>query len=295
MSPSDTPFLIGGDLPVSRIGYGAMRLTGPDLWGPYPDHEEGVRVLRGAVDAGVTLIDTADVYGPHTNELLVRDAFHPYPDELVIATKGGLVRGGVSLKRISAVGNPDYLRQSIYMSLQRLNRDRIDLYYLHTGRATDAPWQDQIGVLAEFRDRGLIRHVGLSNITVDQLDQARAIVPVAAVTAHYNVAGRSNQDLLDATLASGAAFVPWQPVSLATPGDDIDTSGAQHLRAVLKPIAAAHDASIPQVSLAWLLGIAPGVLPIPATTSLDHLRQNLAALQLELTADERAAIDALGS
>ncbi len=293
--PSASMILLGGDLPVLRIGYGAMRLAGRDLWGPYEDREGGIGILRRVVEAGVTVIDTADAYGPHSNELLIRDALAPYPRDLVIATKGGLVRGGPGLDHITAVGNPEYLRQSAHMSLQRLGLDRIDLYYLHSAAATDASFEDQVGTLAELRNQGLIRHIGLSNVSVEQLRAAQAIAPIAAVTAHYNVASRGKQALLDAALASGAAFVPWQPVSLSAPGDAIDTFGPEHLREVLGSVAATHEATVPQVSLAWLLAIAPGVLPIPATTSVSHLRENLAALDLELTADELASIDALAA
>ena len=183
---------IGGDLTVNRIGYGAMKLTGAQVWGPYPDHDHAIRVLRGVVDAGVNLIDTADVYGPHDNELLIRDALYPYPEGLVIATKGGFVRGGFDYGTLDAVGNPNYLRQSAQLSARRLGLDVIDLYYLHSGRALDAPFEDQVGALADLRQAGLIRHVGLSNVTLEQLRAAQSIVPVAAVTALYNVtaAGR---------------------------------------------------------------------------------------------------------
>src|SRR5258708_23295959 len=171
---------LGGDLRVGRIGYGAMRLTGPNLWGDYADRDGGIALLRQVVEAGVTLIDTADVYGPHANELLIKEALHPYPEGLVIATKGGFVRGGFDYSTLDAVGNPNYLRQSAHMSARRLGVDVLDLYYLHSGRALDAPFEDQVGVLAELRQAGLIRHVGLSNITLQQLRVAQAIVPVAA-------------------------------------------------------------------------------------------------------------------
>src|SRR5690348_14596606 len=153
---------IGGDLTVGRIGYGAMQLTGPKVWGDYPDHDEAVALLRKAVAAGVTFIDTADVYGPHSNEELIREALHPYPDDLVIATKGGFVRGGYDYSTLGAVGNPNYLRQSVYVSLRRLGLGRLDLYYLHSGTATDAPFDEQVGVLAELKSQELIRHIGLS-------------------------------------------------------------------------------------------------------------------------------------
>src|ERR1700727_1151125 len=189
---------IGGDLSVRRVGYGAMKLTGEQVWGPYPDHDHAIRVLRGVVDAGVNFIDTADVYGPHENELLIKEALHPYPEGLVIATKGGFVRGGFDYSTLDAVGNPNYLRQSAHMSAQRLGVDAIDLYYLHSGRALDAPFEDQVGVLAELRQAGLLRHVGLSNVTLEQLRIAQSIVPVAAVTALYNVTVRLGADLLAA-------------------------------------------------------------------------------------------------
>jgi hypothetical protein len=284
---------LGGDLKVGRIGYGAMRLTGPDLWGEYPDQDGGIALLRQAADAGATLIDTADVYGPHSNEQLIRDALHPYPEDLVIATKGGFVRGGREFSTVDAVGNPNYLRQCVYLSARRLGVDRIDLYYLHSGRARDASFEDQVGALAEMRKEGLIRHIGLSNVTAGQLRVAREVTEIAAVTAYFNVAARHEAPLLDAAAGAGAVFVPWQPVSLARPGDPVDTSGPDALRRVLGAIAARHQATIPQVTLAWLLARSPAVMPIPATTSLGHLRENLAAEDLELTGDEIRAIDDL--
>src|ERR1700689_3617805 len=164
---------IGGDLTVNRVGYGAMKLTGDQVWGPYPDHDHAVRVLPGVVDAGVNRMDTADVYGPHENELLIKDALPPYPEGLVIATKGGFVRGGFDYSTLDAVGNPNYLRQRPPMSARRLAVDAIGLYYLHSGRALDAPFEDQVGVLAELRQAGLLRHVGLSNVTLEQLRAAQ--------------------------------------------------------------------------------------------------------------------------
>src|ERR1700728_365481 len=204
---------IGGALNVRRGGYGAMQLTGEQVWGPYPDHDHAIRMLRGVLDAGINLIDTADVYGPHDNELLIKDALYPYPEGLVIATKGGFVRGGFDYGTLDAVGNPNYLRQSAHMSARRLGVAAIDLYYLHSGRALDAPFEDQVGVLAELRQAGLIRHVGLSNVTAEQLRAAQAIVPVAAVTALYNVTVRTGSDLLAAAEADRIAFWPWHPVT----------------------------------------------------------------------------------
>ena len=204
-----TIMTLGGDLRVGRIGYGAMRLTGPDLWGDYRDRDGGITLLRQAVEAGVTLIDTADVYGPHSNELLIRDALHPYPEGLVIATKGGFVRGGREPTAIDAVGNPNYLRQCVYMSARRLGIDRIDLYYLHSGWAKDASFEDQLGTLTEMRNEGLIGHIGLSNVTAGQLRAARQITEIAAVTAYFNVAARHEAALLDMTASAGGVFCPW--------------------------------------------------------------------------------------
>jgi pyridoxine 4-dehydrogenase len=279
--------MIGGDLRVNRIGYGAMKLTGDQVWGPYPDHDQAIRVLRGVVEAGINLIDTADVYGPHTNELLIKEALRPYPEGLVIATKGGFVRGGFDYSTLDAVGNPNYLRQSAHMSAQRLGVDAIDLYYLHSGRALDAPFEDQVGVLAELRQAGLIRHVGLSNVTLEQLRVAQSIVPVAAVTALYNVTARVGQDLLAAAEEDRIAFCPWHPVTT--------TDGPLAARAaeVLPPIAAAHGASVRQVALAWQLQGSAQALPIPGTTSLAHLRENLDAQSIVLSPQEMRAIDGI--
>jgi aryl-alcohol dehydrogenase-like predicted oxidoreductase len=278
---------IGGDLRVGRIGYGAMQLTGDQVWGPYPDHDHAIRVLRGVVEAGISLIDTADVYGPHTNELLIKEALHPYPEGLVIATKGGFVRGGYDYSTLGAVGHPNYLRQSARLSARRLDVETIDLYYLHSGRATDAPFEDQVGVLAELRQAGLIRHVGLSNVTLEQLRAAQSIVPVAAVTALYNVTARAGADLRTAAQGDGMVFSPWHPVTTT------DGPLAARAAAVLAPIAAAHGATAQQVALAWQLQGSPVALPIPGTTSLAHLRQNLEAQSIVLSPREMQAIDSI--
>ena len=278
---------IGGELRVNRVGYGAMKLTGDQVWGPYPNHDDGIRVLRGVVDAGINLIDTADVYGPHTNEILIKEALYPYPEGLVIATKGGFVRGGFDYSTLDAVGNPNYLRQSAHMSARRLGLDAIGLYYLHSGRAVDAPFEDQVGVLAELRQAGLIRHVGLSNVTLEQLRVAQSIVPVAAVTALYNVTARVGQDLLAAAEEDRIAFCPWHPVTTT------DGPLAARAAAVLSPIAASHGASVRQIALAWQLQGSPQALPIPGTTSLAHLRENLDAQSIVLSPREMRAIDGI--
>lgn len=278
---------IGGDLTVGRIGFGAMQLTGKQVWGEYPDREGGIALLRGVVDAGVTFIDTADVYGPHSNEILIREALYPYPEDLVIATKGGFVRGGYDYSTLDSVGNPNYLRQSANMSARRLGVDSIDLYYLHSGRAIDVPFEDQIATLAALKEEGLIRHIGLSNVTLEQFELAQTITPIAAATALYNTSNRLGVDLLRASSKSGAVFSPWHPMAIADGGDP------ERITAVLEPIAQNHDATVQQLALAWLLHLAPHTLPIPGTTSLDHLRANLAAAEIQLTNEEVATITAL--
>ncbi|TCN37281.1 hypothetical protein EV644_103515 [Kribbella orskensis] len=295
MAPTRTRLTLGGDLEVGRIGYGAMRLTGEGLWGEYADHEGGIRLLRQAVEAGVTLIDTADAYGPHTNELLIREALHPYPEQLVIATKGGFVRGGSELSSLSPIGNANYLRQSAHLSARRLGVEQIDLYYLHTGWAQDASFEEQIGTLAELRQQGLIKHIGLSNVTPEQLRAAQAIVDIAAVTAHYNVVARQEAELLKAATEAGLVFSPWQPVSLSTPGAPTDTAGPDASRRVIEPIAARHGATGSQIALAWLLAQSPAMMPVPGTTSLAHVRENLAAQDLELSAEDLQAINGIAS
>jgi pyridoxine 4-dehydrogenase len=280
---------LGDGLRVNRVGYGAMKLTGDQVWGPYPDRERAVSVLRGVVDAGINLIDTADVYGPHTNELLIRKALYPYADDLVIATKGGFVRGGYDYSTLDAVGNVNYLRQCAHLSAQRLGLETIDLYYLHSGRATDAPFEDQVGALAELRQAGLIRNIGLSNVTLEQLRVAQEIVPIAAVTALYNLTARIGADLLAAAETDGIAFSPWHPVTLT------DGPLAPRAAEVVPPIAAAHAATNQQVALAWQLQNSAQSLPIPGTTSLAHLRENLDAQSIVLSQAEMLALDAIAS
>src|SRR4051795_10807151 len=278
-SPDRGTIEIGGDLTVGRIGFGAMQLTGDQVWGEYPDHDGALLLLRHVVDAGVTFIDTADVYGPHANEELIREALHPYPDELVIATKGGFVRGGHDYSTLGAVGNPNYLRQSVHMSLRRLGLESIDLYYLHSGTATDAPFAEQVGVLAELKAQGLIRHVGLSNVTVEQFEAAREIVEIAALTAAYGLANRLGAAHLAAAERAGVVFSPWGPTRLDGPGE-------ARVRAAVGRIAPRYGASIQQVALAWQLQRSPSSLPIPGTSSIDHFDANLAAGPLRLSTDE---------
>jgi pyridoxine 4-dehydrogenase len=289
--PSMPVVTIGGEMTVGRVGFGAMKLTGRQVWGEYPDRDAGITLLRTAVDHGVTFIDTADVYGPHYNELLIRDALHPYPAQLVIATKGGFVRGGFDYATLDAVGNVQYLRQSAHMSAHRLGVDQIDLYYLHSGRAKDAPFEDQVGALSEMREEGLIKHIGLSNVTLDQFNAATKIVDISAVTAIYNVAVRAESALIAAAEAHGAVFSPWHPLTLTDAGPD----EATRIQAALAPIAKNHHATISQIVLAWQLHRSPVALPIPGTTNIRHLDENLQAAGLNLTAEEVAAITALAA
>lgn len=278
---------IGGDLTVGRIGYGAMQLIGPKVWGEYPDHDHGVALLRKVVAAGVTFLDNADVYGPHSNEELIREALHPYPDDLVIATKGGFVRGGPEYSDMGAVGNRLYLRQAAYMSMRRLGLERIDLYYLHTPTMTDGPFEQIVETLAGMRQDGLIRHIGLSNVSAEQLRTAMSITDIAAVTVHYNVAVRVGAAVRQVADRAGIVFSPWHPGAI--PGGE----QGEPLHAVIDPIAAKHDATPQQIALAWQLHRTPPALPIPGTTSLEHLRENLAAGHVVLTQDEVDAITAL--
>jgi aryl-alcohol dehydrogenase-like predicted oxidoreductase len=293
--PVASTVTIGSDLVVNRIGYGAMRLTGDRQWGDSPDRAAGIALLRRAVESGVTYIDTADAYGPHTNETLICDALHPYPDELVIATKGGFIRGGPDYADFGAVGNREYLRQSAYLSARRLGVEQIGLYYLHSPHATDVPFADQVATLAELREQGLIRHIGLSNVSPEQFREATEIVGIAAVTALYNLGDRTGAALLAAAEETGTVFSPWFPTSLpkfATGGSDEGTDQS-HFGAVLDPIRDKHDATMPQIALAWLLHRSPLILPIPGTTSPAHLDENLAASAIRLTEEEVNAITGL--
>jgi pyridoxine 4-dehydrogenase len=279
---------IGSDLVVNRLGYGAMRLTGSGMWGAYPDRDDGIALLKHVVEAGVTFIDTADAYGPHTNEVLIHDALYPYPTDLVIATKGGFIRGGPDYADFGAVGNREYLRQCAYLSARRLGIEQIDLYYLHSPHATDVPFGDQVATLAELRGQGLIRHIGLSNVNAEQFRAAREIVDIAAVTARYNVGDRTAADLLAAAEDAGVAFSPWFPTTVPNQGGN-----TAHFSDVLDPIREKYHATVPQIAIAWLLHRSPFMLPIPGTSSLTHLKENLGAAAIDLTAEEVNAITQL--
>jgi aryl-alcohol dehydrogenase-like predicted oxidoreductase len=272
--------LLGGDLPVRRLGYGAMRITGHGVWGEPSDPEGAKAVLRRAVELGVNFIDTADTYGPEVSERLIAEALHPYPDGLVIATKGGQRRGGPF--QFHPDGRPERLRQACEGSLDRLRLERIDLYQLHAVDRS-VPFEETIGTLAVLRAEGKIRHVGLSNVGLDKLAEARAIVPIVSVQNRYNLADRDAEPVLEACEREQLAFVPWFPLGRG----DLAARGRS-----LQSIAAGHGATPAQVALAWLLQRSPVTLPIPGTTSLAHLEENMAALDLQLTDDEVAALSA---
>jgi aryl-alcohol dehydrogenase-like predicted oxidoreductase len=268
-----------GDLNVNRLGFGAMRITGPGIWGEPEDPDEAKAVLRRAVEFGINLIDTADIYGPEVSERLIAEALHPYPEGLVIATKGGLTRPEPD--RLVPDGRPEHLREACEGSLRRLGVDRIDLYQLHTPDP-GVPFEDSVWALAQLRDEGKVRHVGLSNVGVRELEIAIDIVPVVSVQNRYNLTDRSSEAVLQACEREGVGFIPWFPLAtgrLARPGGPLDE------------IAASHEATPSQVALAWLLGHSPAMLPIPGTSSVAHLEENVAAAALELTDDERATLD----
>ena len=278
MSSAPETIRIGGDLEVRRLGYGAMRLCGPSILGWPDDRENALNVLRRAVELGVNLVDTADSYGPEVNELQVAEALHPYKEGLVIATKGGLVRTGPGPWPSDA--RPEHLREACEASLRRLRLERIDLYQLHAPDPK-VPFEESVGELARLRDEGKIRHVGLSNVTVDELHRAQEIVPVVSVQNRYSLADRASDDVIDECERQGIPFLPWWPLAvgdLARPGGILDEVGR------------AHDATPAQVALAWLLARSPVVVVIPGTASLEHLEENVAAADLELTDDELARI-----
>jgi aryl-alcohol dehydrogenase-like predicted oxidoreductase len=263
-------FALGGDLTVDRLGYGAMQVTGTGVWGPPRDHDEAIRVLRRTVELGITFIDTADAYGPHVSEELIREALYPYPDGLVIGTKAGQVRPAAW--EWVPLGRPEYLRQQVELSLRRLGLERIDLFQLHR-IDPNVPLEEQLGVLGDLRSEGKLRHLGMSEVSLDELRRAREIVPIVSVTNEYNLVHRSWEGVVDYAEAEGLAFIPWFPVAqgaLARAGGPLDT------------IAAELGATPAQVALAWLLRRSPAMIPIPGTASLAHLEENVAAGRLEL-------------
>jgi aryl-alcohol dehydrogenase-like predicted oxidoreductase len=271
-------FAIGGDLTVNRLGFGSMQLTGRGVWGDPKDPEEAVRVLRRAVELGINLIDTADSYGPVVAEQLIHRALHPYPDSLVIATKAGLTRQGPN--RWTPVGRPAYLRQQAEMSLRNLGLEQIPLFQLHR-IDPDVPLEDQVGELRKLQDEGKIGHVGLSEVSVEDLQAAEKITPIATVQNLYNLTNRDAEPLLDYCEEHGVGFIPWFPLAtgkLSEPGGPL----AEH--------SSSGEHSPSQLALAWLLKRSPVMLPIPGTSSVAHLEENTAAAEIELTDEEFDAI-----
>ncbi len=267
-------FAIGGERTVHRLGFGAMRITGPGIWGPPADPDECVQVLRRAVELGVDLIDTADSYGPVVSEELIHRALHPYPEGLTIATKAGLVRTGPDAWH--PVGRPEYLRQQCELSLRRLGVEAIDLFQLHRVDP-QVPAADQFGLLADLRAEGKVRFVGLSEVDVPTLQAARQIVPVATVQNRYNLADRASEPVLDACERDGIGFIPWFPLAngaLARPGGPVDA------------VASETGATASQVALAWLLRRSAVMLPIPGTSSVAHLQENCTAALVDLDDDQ---------
>jgi pyridoxine 4-dehydrogenase len=267
-------FTIGGDLEVRRLGFGAMRITGDGIWGPPDDPDEAKRLLRRVVERGVNLIDTADSYGPEVSENLIAEALHPYPDDLVIATKGGLRRTGPGEWPRDA--HPKRLKKCCEGSLRRLRLDRIDVYQLHAPDP-EVPLEDSLGALRELQDEGKIRHIGVSNVSEEELERARAVVDVVTVQNRYNLADRASEGVLDACEPAGIGFIPWFPLAtgdLARPGGPLDE------------LARAHEATASQLALAWLLARSPNMLPIPGTSSIEHFEENLAAEPISLDEDE---------
>jgi aryl-alcohol dehydrogenase-like predicted oxidoreductase len=275
-------FTIGDEFEVNRLGYGSMQLTGPGIWGDPKDPDEAVRVLRRAVELGVNLIDTADSYGPFVAEELIKKALHPYPDDLVIATKAGLTRAGPGDWR--PVGRPEYLRQQCELSLRHLGLDRIPLYQLHR-IDPQVPLEDSLGELVELQKEGKIAHIGLSEVSVDEMQQAQQVTTIATVQNLYNLTNRNAQPLLEYSEQQGIGFIPWFP--LAT-GQLAKQDGP------LTQIAARLDATPSQLALAWLLHRSPVMLPIPGTSSVAHLEDNMAAAALELSGQDVDALTAVG-
>ena len=283
-SPSTkSSFLLGGDLSVNRLGFGAMRLTGEGIWGWPPDRDNALKVLRRAVELGVTFIDTADAYGPEVSELLIAEALHPYPAGLVIATKGGLTRPGPG--RWVPNGRPEYLTQCVENSLKRLKLDRIDLYQLHR-IDRNVPVEESLGALKKMQDAGKIRHVGLSEVTPKEIEQARKVLPIISVQNEYNIEDRKSEETLAYCEKEKLGFIPWAPIggsgsSLTKPGNPLEAEAKR------------HSASVVQLVLAWLLQRSPVMLPIPGTSSLVHLEENMGAAKLQLTPADWKTIEAL--
>ena len=273
-------FTLGGDLKVNRLGFGAMRLTGPGIWGEPKDPEEARHVLRRAVELGVNLIDTADAYGPEVSERLIAEALYPYRKDLVIATKGGFTRQGPD--QWAPVGRADYLRQQLEMSLRRLRLERIELYQLHRIDPR-TPLEESLGAMKEFQAQGKIRHIGLSEVTPQEIEQARKIAPIVSVQNLYNLSNRKHEAVLQYCEKHNLGFVPWFPVAAG--------ELAQGKADALNEIARRHGITVAQLSIAWLLHRSPVMLPIPGTSSVKHLEENIAAAGVRLDEREWAELE----
>jgi pyridoxine 4-dehydrogenase len=275
-------FRLGGDLSVNRLGFGAMRITGEGIWGWPPDRDNARKVLRRAVELGVDLIDTADAYGPETSELLIAEALHPYPKDLVIATKGGLTRPGPG--QWVPNGRPEYLTRCVENSLKRLQLERIDLYQLHR-IDPKVPMEESLGALKQLQEAGKIRHVGLSEVSPEEIDRAHKVLPIVSVQNQYNIGNRKWEKTLAYCEKGGLGFMPWSPIG-----------GNRGLKNnALEAAARDYHASVVQLALAWLLHRSPAMLPIPGTSSVAHLEENMAAAKLTLTAEDWERLDALAS
>ncbi len=276
----ETTFRLGGELEINRLGYGAMRITGDGVWGPPRDPENAKKVLRRAVELGVNFIDTADSYGPYISEELIGEALHPYKPGVVIATKGGFVRTGPNLWRM--VGQPDYLEQEGLMSMRRLKVEAIDLWQLHR-IDPKVPVEDSLKPIAKLQKQGKIKHVGLSEVKPEEIERASKVVKIVSVQNEYNIGNRKSEATLEYCEQHGIAFIPWYPVAagkLAVPGGVLDTAAKK------------HNATVAQLSLAWLLHRSPVMLPIPGTSSVEHLEENMKAADLELSNEEWGEIEA---
>src|SRR3954468_13417685 len=275
-------FTIGGDLTVNRVGYGAMRITGEGIWGPPKDHDESIRVLKRAVELGINFIDTADSYGPHVSESLIAEALHPYPESLVIATKGGLLRTGPNQWPVNA--HPDHLREALEGSLQRLKVDCIDLYQLHRVDP-NVPFEDTLTFLQKIQEEGLVKHIGLSEVSVAQIKKAQQYIKVVSVQNMYSVDNRKWEAELLYCEANGIAFIPWYPLNAGNV-DALDK---------LNAIGKKYEASAHQIALSWLLHHSPNILLIPGTSKVKHLEENYMAVSIRLSEEDMKVLNTLGS
>ena len=273
-------FTLGGDIHIHRLGFGAMRITGEGIWGEPKNAEQAKNVLRRAVELGVNFIDTADAYGPDVSERLIAEALHPYPKDLIIATKGGLTRSGPNAW--APLGRPEYLQQCVEMSLRRLKVERIDLWQLHR-IDPQVPVEESLGIIKKLQQQGKIRHVGLSEVKADEIKRASKVLPIVSIQNLYNLGDRNHEKTLEYCQQHNLGFIPWFPVAagkLARPGGPLDGAAKR------------HNVTVAQLSLAWLLHHSPVMLPIPGTSSVEHLEENIAAAGIKLSADEWKTIEA---